>query len=244
MRLKVMGLSLLVLGLMAFASTAQAGELKGDWKLRNTSGTLVLLQNTEKITGELDTVGALSIPGLNTEVSCKKLTVQEGEIFPLKEGRSRGKGKVLFSECALYEIGNLVTPLCAVYEDDPGGPLTEGAVSARANFHVVRNKSLGTAYVLAEPQAGGLKGVLATMDIDDECVILPGELIEVTGSVVFAFAQLEAVKQLVSVASHEVQLLFGDELFFGTEPATLSGTFWLTQTGAHAGRAWGIEAGH
>lgn len=236
--LRVFGLLLLTaLGPMAFAAAgAQAGEIK---ILGSAS-----LATGEIIDGEQIGEGTLSVPALNIEIVCKKMSIHEGKIISGPKGE--GLAKLLFETCKIWTVAKgtlkLVEELKVCQILDEGG--TVGQITARVLVLVVLH-GLFT-YLLAETDPPNPPLAVVKLTSGLGCP-LPLKT-ELSGSVGFRInagdlsgGGAAVVKMEIEAGNEITQKLLGDSLKYGVNEALLINKTWLGLSNilGHIGCTWG-----
>ena len=228
-----LGLVLAAIGMMAFASSAQA-LLNGF--LINKKAALHASVGAEQVG-----LGYLLVPGLNLEVGCEKFTVDEGLIT----SDTHAKARLLFEECEAYALSDLKLLPCHIMKTFVDEKLTIEATALLLPAEILTTNAPA---ILAED----IKALI--IFLGPSCVLPEDNT--VTGELCLAIANNDTVKPLV-LASNTIQgtckprnVLKGteqssggvkDKILYGAQEANVDLTAHLFLTGAHAGLTLGVS---
>lgn len=233
--LKALVLSGLVLGMMAFASAAQA-ELNAKWLVNGQSVTLTNLLLPQLVIGALEN-GSASLAfttkgGTGVLIRCTEAKFDEGGVLLAHGGISLGR--ILFKGCETL-LNEAVQKNCK----------PSGGGTAKASGEILSNKGeglivldAGNDLVLIKPDTGT---VFTVIELGESCAI--GESVEVTGELWIKDCKgntsflTEAVSHLIEEGlSSEAGKLVG--LVALGQPAKIIGSAPVTLGGAHTGLMW------
>lgn len=219
--LKVLGLSVMAaLSLMAFSVSV----VQGAW-LEN-GATITGLKNAK---GEIDTLGILEVPALNSKIDCTAFKVNPGVILGSAEASEPNIAHVglLYEGCKGYTTSGGTLTLqskCLLFETqvDRNALTNAGNILATALFEIITHN--GAKYI---------KVTAHSKIWSEECVNIPNGTL-VTGNFVMQLGAASVTKQLVSVSD---LALFPNNLKFGINEAKLQGTVWVE---LESSNPWGI----
>lgn len=232
--LKALGLCVTLVGVLAFASVAQA-EPNAFWLVNGAKFTTL----SPTVGAETDVAGMLltELGGKFIHIPCSTIKLVGARLV---EPLAQIVGKVLFHGCEFWELKT------------PGGPkVLLGACQPRvgANLGLIETLSLTGLIKLHEPKAGErvgsleikpteAGGTLAHVILGEECAF--GETLLV-GGVFFAkdtAFTTNAVKHLLLELPALTKLTVN-----GTKPATIDGSAWVFLGGAHIGLTFSGQPG-
>jgi hypothetical protein len=231
--LKFLGLSALVLGLMAFATSAAQAEVGANWRVKGVNVTSLLpevkITEIEELLGNpLDTskhgvLGLTTKGGTKVEFLCKSLTVPG---VKLGADGLVDLGKVTFHECETFLNGTLSIPCL---------PKTQSGVNdliETLDGHGLMVLHNGEPLVLFKPDKGT---VLAHILLGEECSI--GTEVLVEGKLTLKDSGGKAGFEKESL-EHLIEPGPLTELKALGVNATLKGSAKVALAGAHNGLLW------
>jgi hypothetical protein len=228
--LKAFVLSGLLLGLMAFASAAQA-ETGAKWSLTTAGGVLEAIKASllPTVGGSLETEGILLFTtkgGTKVDILCTEAST-EG-ITLLTEGKTT-EGQVKFSKC-ITKLNGVTTANC-----EPVTGAEKGVVKTKKGLgliilHLLTPNGAVEPLFRIRPETGT---VLATIELGTKCAI--GEEVPVAGEL---FIKDCEGKFAVHQAIHLVEEGPLTSLTALGQPAKLDGSAFIFLTGAHLNLAW------
>jgi hypothetical protein len=220
--LKALGLCALVLGLMAFASSAQAEPL-AKWAIVKANGELITISKegdgkgkgdtllpqvgieleTLASTGVKEAILLTSVGGVATEILCKKALLRNaagtGPPLLLLEGSILGK--VTFEECSTKLKGSLSAPCKPHSKGSPEGTIATELAKGLIELHAAAPE--GTVFkIVPDPNEAGkvfVTLILGKEGIENECSI--GEKLPVFGELALqdpAFKKDTSAEHLIS----------------------------------------------
>ena len=231
-------LAVAALGVMAFASSAQALTPKF---LIAKAAVAAGLNAT--VSGVAEGTATLSIPALNAEINCKKFSVLEG----VASSGTDGKGKILHEECSvLVESTKEEAIGCEIVTADTGSVqkhITSTALilpTELANGTPAVLSEAIVATVLTKPEQGCVLPTTTKIKGEYCSKIAAGNdttevLIQSSPTI-----QKECVER-TTLEGSTIGAGFKDKLLFGAQEAFITGTSKMFLTGAHKGLTLGIS---
>jgi hypothetical protein len=231
-RLGLLGLCAVVLGLMAFGTTAAQAEVGAKWLFAQKGGSELFAFLEASIGAEAETTQVLhsKIAGVAVLWECKKLATVNTK---LTANGSISKGKIKYSECHTFLNGVLSIPCLPI----AGG--TQPDVIETLDLHgliVLHELASGVKDDIVKilPVSGE---VFAHIEMGDNCAI--GENVLVLGSATLKDCENLALTHFVK---HLVEVGPLTELWTISKTAehiaTVLGSAWTFLTGAHEGFKW------
>jgi hypothetical protein len=230
--LKALVLSGLLLGLMAFASSAQA-EVGANWRVNGTNVNSTLLPQLEISEIENKTVSLLFVT--------KSLTHVEILCTVAKFGGGGGKlttngsltlGDVLFTGCVVL-LNHELAAKCKAHS--PGKPVGEILTENGTGLIVLHKSASGVVTDAVLIKADNEKGLFANIEMGETCAI--GESVNVNGEL-----WIEDGGGNAGFEKEEVIHLIKEGPLFGLtalgQPAKIIGSAKVILTGAHVGLKW------
>ncbi|MDX6602314.1 MAG: hypothetical protein QOF13_1516 [Solirubrobacterales bacterium] len=225
---RLMGLCAIVLGLMAFGTTAAHAELNAFWLVSGANiGSLLPNINAEAdsaVTTLLTTVGGSAVAILCTTIKFVGAKLHE---------LGRATGKIHYEGCATSLNGGAHANNCK--PKSPGavaGLIETEALEGLIKLHEL-SPTVKDELVELKPVAGG---TFVTVELGVLCAI--GNKFPITGKAFIKDCKNEGLVDLVKHLFEQGPLT---ALLFGSNPATIDGSAWAFLTGAHAGLTF---AGH
>jgi hypothetical protein len=226
--LKALVLSGLVLGLMAFASSAAQAETGANWKVNGADvGSLAprfLIKEIENQSGSLffKTAG-----GTEVEILCKKAEFDEGGVLIGNGGISLGRN--LFKECVTL-LNKVLSTKC---KPKTSGKALGEILSEKATGLIVLDTVAGSTFDLVKitPDTGT---TFADIQLGETCSI--GELVAVTGELFIGDCNGNT-SFLTEALTHLAQESLNKLLALG-QPAKLIGSAIIGLEGAHQNVKW------
>jgi hypothetical protein len=233
--LKSLGLSIVVVGALAFAVGLVGAEAGANWTIELPNGTRVDAATLNASVGvnELEPLGGTGerdgrlvsqISGKSVEIVCKNM--QFSGVKVEAEGKVASGAKVKFTSCTV-KVGGKLEKECTPFV----GAETEVILTNSLKGLIVLHNGAGLTKI--EPTE---KETLAFVLMNEECPI--GEKMPINGIFTVKDASSLAmllVKRLASEGPLTDMWLYGKT---AEHKATLSGTAILQLTGAHEGFRW------
>ena len=230
--LKTLGICLVAaLGLMAFSAAGAQAE----WLI---NGAKIPAGLNAQINGVIDVQPILhtTFGGSKILIECKEFKVAEGVVVSGAEVKGKGE----FTVCTTF-INGVANANCK-----PAEPIVANA-KVLPRLHKPTGHAEELTYALFEPREGESFTILK---FKEPC-ILPEE-VKITGHSTQRDCQNEMLVEKVTHLLEEVNLnlnkglkefpvgsgQFPEGLFFGNNPATISGSFNWSLIGAHLGMKW------
>ena len=215
------------LGMMAFtAAGAQATELPGLSTLGSiTIGPELKEASLHNVTGRQINAGSLLVKNRDLKIECQSLHVEEGKI----NSKTDGAGKVTFLKCLSFSLST------GTHLKDCQFKTLETITASALILPILHNN---LTYLLFEPLVPGTPFTTVSYKEGTPCTLPLNN--PVTGSVTALVDALEAVKQLI-LFSEAIQLLTGDKLAFGGNPAYIDGHAEIELLAPDAGQELGIH---
>lgn len=239
--LRALGLSTLVLGLMAFASSGVAqAEAGSRWCYINPT-TLVLqcfnslLRPSFQIKNETNLSLLFTTAG-GTKVAFTCTTAEMVGEPLLEEEGSTSEAKAKYTGCKTF-LNGVESKACQPKTNKgPLGTIETTPLRALIKLHLLTPGGIADTVILDTPTVQNGKGetLLATLEIGEECAI--GEKVEITGDVTWKDCQNEMGVHKVEHLLEEFPQLRGLRAL-GKE-VVVDGSFLMRLTGAHAGYRW------
>jgi hypothetical protein len=242
--LKALVLSGLVLGLMAFATSAAQAEViknaKGEitaeanWMVKGTNVTKVLLPEVQVKELEGKTASLLFTTGGGTKVEILCTSAVLAENVKLTLTGSLSLGKATFHNCLTKLNGSLSKP-CEPFTGE-GASLKKGLVeSLKATGLIILHN--GEGLVKLTPDDGS---VFAHLKLGEECSI--GEEVLVTGALTVKDCVVVEAKCTNKLTTESVTHLIVEgplsSLLALGQPATIDGSAIVELVGAHSTMSW------
>jgi hypothetical protein len=237
--LKALGLCALVLGLMAFVTSAAQAEKGASWKVNGATVTSLLPElavvEIEKLLGNpLDetkhgVLGLTTKGGTKVEFLCTSLTLPAIKLGP--EG-SVDLGKVIFHGC-ITKLNGVTSGPCLPHS----GATNDLIETLNGVGLIILHNGTPLTRIVPDPVPDPTNKVLAHIQLGEECAI--GTEVLVTGQLTLKDSgsfTTEAVEHLIEPGPLT-------ELFALGVNATLNGSAKVKLTGAHNGLKWsGVPA--
>ena len=226
-----MGLFALVLGVMAFGTTAAQAEPGAFWKVNGTQISSTLLP---EVKAEIDGPHGILLTkvGLSkVEILCTTIGFNTAKLHEL----GRATGKITFTGCITKLNG---TTAAACVPHSPGaanGTITTNALDGLLKLHTLEGGAKDDLLELL-PESGT---VFVTIVLGkaapekNECAI--GEKFDITGPAFLKDCQNEGLVEKVTHLFEEGPLT---ALKFGANAATIDGSAFASLVGAHVGMKW------
>ncbi len=228
--LKALVLSGLVLGLMAFATSAAQAETGAKWNVVNSEGKLVEVTTAglspqleiKEIENKTATLAFTTKGGTKVGILCTTAAFDEGGKLISAGGVSLGR--ILFSKCAV-SLNGVLSPACKAHTL---GKATGEILTLKAEGLLMLDKESETVtskLVLLKPDTGT---TFAEIEMGEECAI--GELVKVEGELF--------LKDVTGVSNELVEHLISEglkKLVALGVPAVIEGTALVRLSGAHLG---------
>jgi hypothetical protein len=237
--LKALGLCAMLVGMFAFAGTAQA-EPGAFWLVNGHTIDNTLLPIVE---AEKDTKGILltTLGGKEIDISCEKILLVGAHLV---EPNGKILGKIVFHECDFLSLVGGVATLQKACE--PFVKENKGLIETETITGLLKLHSDGTIVLLATPPAE--TGLFATINLGEECAfgekllvgngenkakkeVLPAEF---TLKDCENKALVDQVKHLVEEFPALTKLYVNK----GETTAKIDGSAWAFLGGAHTGLTW------
>ena len=247
-KLALLGLCALVLGLMAFGTSAAQAEPGNAWlilKVKEKEPVLVKKPLLPVLGIEIENKKALLLASvlngtINLEIHCS--AAQLIEVHLEEEGRL-SHGKVRFTGCEVL-INHTPAPECKVHSaGSPVGTVETNKGKGLLQLHKFPKKVLAEK---TDPEKNELVTVIeplegtafVTLLMGEECVI--GEEVSIEGKLVLKDCELKAEQHLVSHLIEEEPEL--TSLTVLDDPnASIDGSAFVFLTEEHKGLEWGAE---
>lgn len=232
--LKALILSGLVLGLMAFATSAAQAETGATWSLKTKAGTLVNIPGANDLLPEIDlaiensTASLLFTTGSGTKVEIL-CTTAKGIGVKLIANGSLSKGKVKFTGCLTKLNGALAGACTPVNEGTKGEILTQDGLGLLM-LHTLTS-GVKDPYVKLSPETNL---TFVVISLGEECSI--GESVDVKGHLDLKDCLNDLTTELVNHLVEEFKPL--QLLTALGQPATIDGSANVFLKGEHEGLAW------
>jgi hypothetical protein len=239
--LKALGLCALVLGLMAFATSAAHAEKGSTWVIINAKGELLNIPGATDLLPQLEikeienntaTLSWTTGAGTKVKILCTAANFDEGGKLIAEGGLSLGR--ILFKGCVTL-LNGVISPPC---KPKGGGAPVGEILTNKGKGLIVLDLLTGGAVdtlVLIKPDEGT---AFSTLALGEECAI--GESITISGELWIKDCKgetsfkTEAVEHLIEEALH------GLTVSPGAQPAVIEGSALvrLANPGEHAGLKW------
>ena len=250
--LKALGLSALVLGLMAFASSAAQAETGAHWNVIEASGKLVQIPGTNDLLPQLEikeienntaTLEFKTIGGTLVKILCKTAKFDEGGLMQANGGISLGR--IHFDKC-IVELNSKLATGCQAHSPGQanGLILTEKGEGLIVLDKLPNGEVDEFVKIVPDKTVGSL--TFAKIEMGEECSI--GELVEVKAKADGEGLWIKDcgpepnksfLEEKVEHLIEESSTLHG--LLALGQPAVIEGSAWvrLSVTGVHNGLKWG-----
>ena len=234
--LKVLGLSALVLGLMAISTSMAQAEPNAQWLVNNAAVSTTLLP---ALAAALESTSTLltKIIGKKVEINCKKIELVGAHLV---EPLGKLLGKAIFSECPALIIDGVKTAACTPKEEKIATTTVVGLIKLHKVGEVTEQ------VVELTPEVGE---TFATVILSEACAI--GEEIPIKGKVFLRDCLKQFLKDQVvhlvefgtstlGEGATELSVLYAISNT-AEHKATIHGSANVFLTGSHLNMTW---AGH
>ena len=239
-KLALLGLCALLLGLMAFGTSAAQAEPGNAWVILDKDGTKLLVKKpllpvlgAEVESGTQVLLLAKVLNGtIKLEIHCS--AAQLIEVHLLEEGQlSHGKAK--FTGCVML-INGAPAPECEVHSaGSPVGTVETEKIKGLLSLHELKPSGQKDLVILIEPLEGT---TFVTFLMGEECVV--GEEMPIEGKLVLKDCELKATEHLITHLIESEPAL--TKLTVLDDPnASIDGSLLVFLTGEHKGLKWAGE---
>ncbi len=234
--LKALVLSGLVLGLMAFGTSAAQAEKEAKWMVNGVTMTSDVLLPEVQVTEVENKTASLLLTlksGTKVEFLCTSITLAEN-VKLLLEG-SLSLGKAIFHGC-ITKLNGVISKNCEPFSL-PGGVKTPGLIeSEKATGLIVLHETGGVKEGIVQISPDVVGGPFATIRMGEFCSI--GEEVKVTGKLFIKDCK-GAVSFKTEAKTHLIESHSLTSLEALSVPATLDGSALAELAGAtHKGLNW------
>jgi len=262
--LKVLGLSALVLGLMAFASSAAQAEVNAKWAILKANGELITISPVDGLKGRGDEllpevnikeIEVLAGTGVKEAILLTKVAGVETAILctaaELKDAAGTGRpklllegtilGKVTFTGC-ITKLKGVTSAPCKPHAPaaSPEGTITTELAKGLIVLHELVGGVKHTVFLI-KPDSGEtfVTLTLGKAGVENECVI--GEKLPISGKLTLEDCnnkfQVEEVEHLIKEFAALTDLWVLNKT--AEHKATIDGSAWAKLVGAgHEGLKW------
>jgi hypothetical protein len=234
--LKALGLTFFAaLALMAISAPGASATATGALLILNAAKT-VLTELHATLSGSIDLLGVLHVSAINLEIHCNKFKVEEGLYLATGAEAHVGHGKLLYSECLLYQLSPLVHLAgCEVYPTaaDRTAGTNKGHITAAALLTVLKGGAKPVVRVKPSVAGGNFAHLFFKNCPTGATALISGGLTLLAHD----GPTNHLVKHLFEEATGANKF---DQLKYGLNDANILGSVWVELTGAHAGLEWGL----
>jgi hypothetical protein len=239
--LRALGLSTLVLGLMAFVSSGVAqAEAGSRWCYINPTTQVLqcfnsLLRPSFRIKNETS-ISLLFTTAGGTKVAFTCTAAETVGEPLLEEEGSTSEAKAKYTGCKTF-LNGVESKACQPKTNKgPLGTIETTLLRILIKLHLLTPGGIADGVLLDTPTVQNGKGetLLATLEMGEECAI--GENVEITGDITWKDCQNELGVHKAEHLLEEFPQLRG--LRAMGRPVVVDGSFLMRLTGAHAGYQW------
>jgi hypothetical protein len=222
--LKALVLSGLVLGMMAFATSAAQAEVGAKWQVKGADvGSLAPQLVIEKLENETASLFFKTAGGVEVEILCKAASFDEGG--KLIANGTISLGRILFTSCVTL-LNKVLSTKC---KPKTAGKALGEILSEKATGLIVLD--VGNNLVKLTPDVGTK---FAEIELGETCAI--GEAVPVTGELFIKDCKGNA-SFIAEEKTHLIEEGLTKLLALG-QPAKLIGSAVLALGGVHVGALW------